>query len=235
MCEQKTQLPGTGEGVASSTDKTGWAEAEVKALLDKHGIAVPRGITITPEVPLDSAVKRCADLNKPLVVKLHDPAVVHKSDVGGVKLKLEDDTELGNALAELREQFADSELLVEEQAPDGVEFIIGLLRDPDFGLSIMAGFGGVLTELYEDVSFRVLPVTRTDCDDMLSELQAAPLLREYRGQKADREALIDVMLKLNDFTEEWGDRLEGVDLNPVLVHETGVTVVDAKMIVRGEK
>jgi len=212
-----------------------WPEARVKDLLRQYEITVPDGVIVPPGTLVDDAANLAGDLTRPLVVKVHDSAILHKTDVGGVALSIRTDTVLRETIEDFKNRFPESELLIEEQAPAGVEFIIGMLRDADFGLSIMAGFGGIFTEIYQDVAFRVLPVSRADCEDMLSHLTAAPLLDEYRGQKADREALVDLMLKVNAFAREWGPRLEGMDLNPVLVHESGVTVVDAKLIVKGEE
>ncbi len=209
-----------------------WPEGRVKDLLQDHGLPVPRHVVAKPKQSIRECVRSCTMLNPPYVVKLHDAEVLHKSDVGGVRLNITDPAALTETLVEFRDKFPGSEFLVEEQAPEGVEFIVGLLRDSDFGLTLMAGFGGVLTELYEDVAFRVLPIMRSDCHDMLSQLKAAPLLEGFRGKTADREALIDLLLGVNELAMDMYDQLEGMDLNPVLVHERGVTIVDAKLILR---
>ncbi|MDD1767611.1 MAG: acetate--CoA ligase family protein, partial [Methanomassiliicoccales archaeon] len=108
--------------------------------------------------------------------------------------------------------------------------IIGLFKDPNFGLSIMFGMGGVLTELYKDVSFRLVPISKLDADEMVNEVKAEKIFRGFRGMKAAREALLDLLVKVSSLGNEFGDHINQLDLNPVFVRESDYVVVDAKLM-----
>ncbi|TLN06558.1 acetate--CoA ligase family protein, partial [bacterium] len=157
------------------------AEHEVKAALRELGVNVPKSITlhagesVTP-VPL----------NYPLVVKISASDILHKTEQKGVLLGIRDQAELEAAVADMRSRFATGDILVEEMEGRGMEMIVGLVRDSTFGLSIMCGLGGTTAELYQDVAFRKLPITRRDADEMLRELKGHKLLEGFRGIKADR-------------------------------------------------
>ena len=110
--------------------------------------------------------------------------------------------------------------------------IIGLIDDPTFGLTIMFGLGGIYTEVYKDVTFRVVPIKKQDAEEMLSEIRAAPILEGFRKIKVDRDALVNLLMKVSALGEKYMDRLDQMDLNPVFVKEKGVVVVDAKMLLR---
>jgi len=113
-----------------------------------------------------------------------------------------------------------------------VEVIIGLIEDGSFGLTMMFGIGGIFTEIYKDVTFRVLPITKKDAQEMLSEIKAAPLLDGFRNIKVDKEGLVNLLLKISRLGEEKKAVIDQMDLNPVFVNADGVIVVDAKMILK---
>ena len=117
-------------------------------------------------------------------------------------------------------------------ADKGVEVIIGLVQDPTFGLSIMAGVGGIYTELYKDVSFRVVPVERYDAKEMLEEIKGKALLEGFRNIPANKELVIDLILKTSKIGEELMDYIDQLDLNPVFIYKNGYCVVDAKLILK---
>lgn len=199
-------------------------EAEVKEVLAAYGIAVPRFRRVDPGQEVDPG-----ELRYPLALKVCDVEILHKTEVGGVRLNLAGPRELASAARDMAARFPESSLLVEEMAPGGVELIVGLVDDATFGLCIMAGLGGVLAELYRDVAFRALPITRADAGEMLGELKGHALLEGFRGMEVDREAIIDLLLRVSRLGLEQQDVLEGLDLNPVIVHPQGLTVVDAKL------
>jgi acyl-CoA synthetase (NDP forming) len=114
----------------------------------------------------------------------------------------------------------------------GVEMIIGLVQDPTFGLSIMCGIGGIFTELYKDVSFRVVEIDRYDAVQMIEELAGKKLLEGFRGMKANKQLVIDLLLHVSKLGEELIDHVDQMDLNPVFVYEDHVCVVDAKLILK---
>ena len=114
----------------------------------------------------------------------------------------------------------------------GVEIIVGLVQDPTFGLSIMCGIGGIFTELYKDVSFRVVPIDDYDACQMIEELAGKKLLEGFRGIKANKQLVIDLVLKVSKLGEELIDQVDQMDLNPVFVYEKRICVVDAKLILK---
>ncbi len=202
-------------------------EYEAKRLLMKYGISVPKGIFLENPSALDE--QRVADLKYPLVAKVCSEKILHKSDVGGVILNIKSFEELKNAVDALYERFS-APVLVEEMIPGGVELIIGVLKDPSFGHAIMFGLGGIFTEVFRDVTFRVIPIYRKDAEMMISEIRGSKILNGYRGVKVNKDKIIELLLKVSNMIEEMRNRIEGMDLNPVLATEHDVFVLDAKII-----
>ncbi len=202
-------------------------EYEAKQLLMKYGISVPKGFFLENPSTLDE--QRVADLKYPLVVKVCSEKILHKSDVGGVILNIKNFEELKNAVDALYERFS-APVLVEEMIPGGVELIIGVLKDPSFGHAIMFGLGGIFTEIFRDVTFRVIPISRKDAEMMISEIRGSKILDGYRGVKVNKDKIIELLLKVSNMIEEMRNRIEGMDLNPVLATEQDVFVLDAKII-----
>jgi acetate---CoA ligase (ADP-forming) len=201
------------------------AEDQVKTLLRARGIATPNGVV------LDKAhLPTTMPLAYPLVLKVRSATILHKTDRGGVILDLQDRRQLEAAVEEMRSRFPGEDLLMEEMEAKGVEMIVGLISDPTFGPSIMCGIGGVLAELYRDVTFRRIPIDRVDAEEMIGELNAHALLEGFRGIKASRAAVIDLLLKVSAIGVELAGSVDQVDLNPVIVHEDGAVVVDAKLL-----
>ncbi|MFW6240364.1 MAG: acetate--CoA ligase family protein, partial [Thermodesulfobacteriota bacterium] len=221
-----------------SPDIAGWLETltipgrpdefEAKALLAKFGIPVPRGRRFqSGEEP------GTGDLRPPLVAKVCDPAVIHKSEGGGVILGLGGEG-LPEAVHKIRARFPGSAVLVEEMADfDGPEFIIGTLQDPAFGPAVMVGAGGVLTELYEDVAFRLAPLRKAEALRMLGELRTAPLFSGYRGATLDADGLADLLVRVSQLALALGDRLGQLDLNPVVFSDGKWMALDAALVPAG--
>lgn len=199
-------------------------EAELKGLLAQNGIGVPRGFVLPP----DQAMK-IGLLAPPYAVKVCAPDIFHKTEAGGVRLNL-GKAGLLEAVAELRSRFPDTPLLVEEQiAFSGPEFILGALRDPDFGPAVMVGAGGILTELYRDVSFRLAPLSEDEAGRMLSELRLYPVLTGFRGLCPDRQALAAIIARLGDLAAALGEQLGQLDINPLVWSSDRWLALDAKM------
>lgn len=203
------------------------AENEVKDLLAKYEIPVPRHVVIKSEEEL-SNIK----LRYPLALKVCSPNILHKTDVGGVKLNIQSRKELEDKFMEFKQKFQKENMLVEEMEKSGVEIIVGVINDSTFGLAIMVGLGGIFTEVYKDVSFRIIPIHRYDAEEMLKELKAAKILEGFRGMKPDREGLTVLLLKVSQLASDLEGHLEQMDLNPVFLREKDLVVVDAKMILR---
>ena len=200
-------------------------EYEVKAALREVGVNVPRSIVLRPGEQLQAI-----PLNYPLVVKISSAEILHKTEQKGVLLGIRDRDELEKAVADMRSRFATGDILIEEMEGRGVEMIVGLVRDSTFGLAVMCGLGGTTAELYQDVSFRMVPITRRDADEMLRELKGHKLLEGFRGIQTDREGLIDLLVKISHFGEFYQDDILQMDLNPVIVQPERAVAVDAKIL-----
>ena len=198
-------------------------EYEAKLLLKDYGIKVPEGALINDLRDIDNL-----DLNYPVVAKVASEKILHKSDVGGVILNIKNKEELKEKVKILMEKFS-SPVLVEEMLSGGLEVIVGVTKDPTFGHAIMFGLGGIFTEVFKDVTFRVIPISRLDAELMLNEIKGRKILEGYRGVKVSKEAIIELLLKVSKFVEENAD-IEGMDLNPVLARENDCVVLDAKII-----
>jgi len=161
--------------------------------------------------------------------------VIHKSDVGGVRLHLSGTEAVRRAAQSISESVYQatgrqpSGFLVQRMAPDGVEMLVGVVNDRQFGPTVACGAGGTLVELLKDVSIRLTPLTAADAASMLSELRSFPLLTGYRGaQPADTAALQDVLLRIGALADDHPTIAE-LDCNPVIVHASGAVVVDARI------
>lgn len=204
-------------------------EGEAKELLARAGLHVPAGIVLEPGQEGPGQVK-AAGLRYPLVAKVCSSRILHKTDSGGVKLKL-DAERLPGALAELGEAFPGEPLLVEEMLPyDGTEFILGALDDPVFGPAVMAGAGGIYTEILNDAAFRLAPCSREEAEEMLNELQLAPVLRGYRGSSLDGAALAEVLRRVSLLAASLVEGGGQLDINPLVWSRGRWIVLDAKII-----
>jgi acetyltransferase len=201
------------------------AEDEVKAALRGIGVRVPNSIVLR-------AGQKLVDvpLSYPLVVKICSAEILHKTEQKGVVLGIQDRDELETTVADMRKRFDSGDILIEEMEGRGIEMIVGLVRDATFGLSIMCGLGGTTAEIYQDVAFRKLPITRQDADEMLCELKGHALLEGFRGIKADRDGFIDLLIKISSLGEMYSDEIMQMDLNPVIVQAEKAVAVDAKIL-----
>ena len=209
-------------------NRTGaFAENEVKDLLRAYGIPTTTYQVVQTEKDLNKLTTRF-----PVALKVCSPNILHKTDVGGVRLYIQNIEELKKTFKEFRKRFPTENLLVDQMEEKGVEIIVGLVQDPTFGLSIMCGIGGIFTELYKDVSFRVVPIDDYDARQMIEELAGKKLLEGFRGIKASKQLVIDLVLNVSKLGEELIDHVDQMDLNPVFVYEKRICVVDAKLILK---
>ncbi len=199
-------------------------ESEVKMLLREFGIPTTDFQVVSSYDQVDQK-----KLKFPVVLKVCSPKILHKTDVGGVVLDVQKD-DFEAEFSKMRSRFDTEPILVESMQDRRVEVIVGLIDDPTFGLTIMFGLGGIYTEVYKDVTFRVVPIKKQDAEEMLSEIKAAPILEGYRKIKVDRDALVKLLLQVSELGVKYMDILDQMDLNPVFVKEKGVVVVDAKML-----
>jgi len=185
------------------------------------------------------AVHQAHRLGFPVALKIDSPDILHKSDAGGVKLNLRSAQDVRKAFDEMMEGIRSAHpearvngVVVTAMAAPGLEVILGMNRDPQFGPVVIFGLGGIAVELFRDVAMRLLPVTRSDALDMIREIKSAALLDGYRGHPpVDKEALADAIVKLAELAEKDEDLLE-IDLNPVFAYSEGLVVADARILRR---
>ena len=209
-------------------------ERRARRILTACNIPVPRSEIATSA---DEAVDTAVDIGGSVVLKISSEDILHKSDAGGVKVGLEGEDEVRAGFEDIIESAraydpdADIDgVMVQQMAPEGREVIVGMNRDPQFGPLIMFGLGGIYVELLKDVSFRTCPVSRRDAEEMVDEIQTAQLLKGFRGDEpADREALVDTILRIGQLSSQFPELTE-CDLNPLMVYPEGdgIIAVDAR-------
>jgi acetate---CoA ligase (ADP-forming) len=203
-------------------------------LLESFGIpVVPTQLARSPE----EAAAAAEHIGFPVALKIESVQISHKSDVGAVALGLSSSTEVRDAFRRLHERVIaklptaeTAGVVVQRMAPEGVEMIIGIKRDPLFGPVVICGFGGVLVELLKDVAIGIPPLSRQQAHDLLTRLRGQPLLAGLRGKPpADVDSLCDTIVRVSHLAVSLGDQLLALDINPLLVHANsyGVIAVDA--------
>ncbi|MGB9799616.1 MAG: acetate--CoA ligase family protein [Thermanaerothrix sp.] len=218
-----------------------WGEFETRPILDAYGIPlIPGDLARSSQ----EAVQIAERLGYPVVLKIVSPHILHKSDVGGIRLNLNNAEDVRAAFSEMmahiRARLPQAELvgaLVESMAPQGYEVIIGMRRDPNFGPLMMFGLGGIYVELFRDVSFRIAPLTRGDALQMINETHAGRLLAGFRGQpEADLDALVDILLRFSHLAVDF-PALQEAEINPLLVRPKGqgALVLDCRIVLDENK
>ncbi len=215
-------------------------EHEAYEFLGVYGLPIPKFALATNE---DEAVSAAEKIGYPVVLKIVSPDIVHKSDVGGVKVDLSSEEEVrkwfSTIMLNVRSRAPTARvagILIQEMVPQDLEVIVGSTRDPVFGPVVMFGLGGIFVEVLRDVSFRVAPLTEADVEDMIREIRAYRVLEGYRGSPPrDLESLKKVIFGLESMLSELED-VEAVDLNPVILYPRGrgALIVDARVVL-GEK
>lgn len=166
----------------------------------------------------------------PVVVKVVSPEVVHKSDVGGVAVGVSGDEKLAGVYTEMGKIKGFSGVIVEEIV-HGIELIVGMKLDQQFGPVILLGVGGTAVEIYKDVALRMAPIFERDVDSMLKSIKARPLLEGYRGSEPiNIEALKNMLRAFSDMVVELGEEVDSIDLNPVICNASKCVVTDARMM-----
>ena len=206
------------------------AENEVKDLLTAYNIRTTKYKVVNSINELNEI-----DLTFPVAIKVCSDKILHKTDVNGVKLNIYDMESLKKYFKDFKTRFPGERILVDQMEKQGTEIIVGLVQDSTFGLTIMFGIGGIFTELYKDVSFRVIPIEKYDAEQMIDEIKGKKLLEGFRGIKANKDLVIDLILKVSKIGEELINVIDQMDLNPVFVYENDICVVDAKLILKDLK
>ncbi|MCP4670164.1 MAG: acetate--CoA ligase family protein, partial [Desulfobacula sp.] len=211
-------------------------EHEAKQLIKFHGAPTSVGTVAKSE---DEAWEMAKKISSRVVLKIVSPDILHKSDARGVKLNLNSEKEVKNAFNQIIKNAkiynADADIrgvLVAPMAQKGLEIIVGTKIDEQFGPVIMYGLGGIMVEIMKDVTFWVLPVSPTSCKKMISETNSSVLLDGVRGQKGyDKKTLRKLLSMCSELVESYPE-IEEMDLNPVMLYEKGLDVVDARIILK---
>jgi acetyl-CoA synthetase (ADP-forming) len=211
-------------------------EPEAYEILSSYNIPVPRYKVVSS---IEEAESVSVKVGYPLVLKIVSPDIIHKSDVGGVKVGINDVVELRESyrsiLCNVREKAPNARIagvLVKEMAPKSVEVVVGMLRDPTFGPTVMFGLGGVLIEIMKDVVFRIAPVSREEALGMIAKVKGYPLLTGFRGSAPlDVEAVAELISTVSNIAVE-NPVIDQMDLNPVMVYDRGLALVDARIILK---
>jgi len=209
-------------------------EVESKELLKKAGIPVVEAKLARSK---KEAISISREIGFPVVLKISSSDVVHKSDSGGVRLGLTNATQVGKAYSQItssvKQAYPEARIdgvSVQTMAPPGVEVIVGMSKDAQFGPVLMFGLGGILVEVLKDVSFRIVPVTERDAREMIKEIKGYPVLQGYRGQKAASiPALEQLIVKVSQFVEK-NPQIKELDLNPIFAYPDKAVAVDARVI-----
>jgi acetyltransferase len=221
-----------GEGRVSIGD------AEARALLEAYGFSIPQSVlAATPE----EAIAAADEMGYPVVMKIASPDILHKTDVGGVKLNLRsaDDVQDAFDLIVYRagRYVPDARIwgcLVQQMVSGGREVLLGVSKDPQFGPLVAFGLGGIYVEALKDVSFRVAPFGRREAEEMIREIRSYPLLEGIRGESpADHEAMVDALLRISQLVTDFPEIVE-LDINPLMVFEEGrgAMAIDMRLVLK---
>ncbi len=205
----------------------GITEFEGKKLLKNFGLEIPYGEICTPE----NAVKVANKLGYPVALKISSATILHKTEVGGVALNLKSAAEV--EVAAHRISKLGNELLIEKMIDGAVaELIIGITRDPQFGLALVIGAGGIFTELLKDSVTLLLPCSKSEIIRALNKLKVWKLVEGFRGKSGDQHAVIEAIKSVGKFAATYADHIEELDINPLFVLPKGAVVADALIKMR---
>lgn len=217
-------------------------DAEAWDILKSYGLKIPRSyLAKTPQ----EAIEYAGELGYPVVLKIASPDILHKTDVGGVKVGLESADQVRDAFELMifrTERYLPEAQIwgcqVQEMAPPGgMEVLIGMNRDPQFGPLVTFGLGGIYVEALHDVTFRVAPFTKLDAEAMLSEIRAKALLNGVRGNPPmDKAAIVDTLLRMGQLVQDFPEIAE-FDINPLIVYpnDQGAIAIDMRLVLASEK
>ncbi|OQY26531.1 MAG: hypothetical protein B6I38_11205 [Anaerolineaceae bacterium 4572_5.1] len=222
---------------AASEDRYAIGDAEAWDILKSYGLRVPNSQLAKTA---DEAVKFASEIGYPVVLKIASPDILHKTDVGGVKVGLRNAEEVRDAFDLMlyrTKRFIPNARIwgcqVQEMVPPGgTEVLIGMNRDPQFGPLVTFGLGGIYVEVLKDVTFRIAPFSRREAEEMLSEIRTKALLDGVRGNPpVDKKALIDIILRMGQLVQDFPEIVE-FDINPLIVYPEGqgAVAIDMRLV-----
>ena len=200
-------------------------DAEAREIMQAYGLPMPQSVLASTA---EEAVAAAERIGYPVVMKIASPDILHKTDIGGVKLNLNTPGDVRDAFDLLvfraTRYMPDAEIwgcLVQQQVRGGKEVILGMSRDPQFGPLLLFGLGGIYVEALKDVTFRVAPIDGREAREMMGEIRAHSLLRGVRGEPpSDLEAIVDTLLRMSQLVTDFPEIAE-MDINPLIVFEQG--------------
>lgn len=216
--------------ILEKSKKWGWVlEPDAQKIFSLYGFKIPKyDVATSPE----QAIAMARKIGYPVVAKIVSPAIIHKSDVKGVVVGIQDDSTLLATLERFQKLDGFVGMLIAEIA-SGLELIVGAKNDLQFGPMILLGMGGVGVEIYKDVALRMAPLTPCDADHMISSLVARKLLSGYRGSEpVNMDALKKTLLKFSKLMMDLQEVVESIDLNPVMCTAQACTVVDSRIMLK---
>jgi acetyltransferase len=216
-------------------------DAEAREVLEAYGFPVPKSELAESA---DEAVDVAQEIGFPVVLKVASPDILHKTDVGGVKLNLNSATDVRDAfdliVYRAGRYVPDARVwgcLVQEMVTEGREILVGMNRDPQFGPLVAFGLGGIYVEALKDVAFRIAPFSREEAQEMIHEIRSYPLLAGVRGEApADHEAMVDALMRISQLVTDFPEIVE-LDINPLTVFEEGqgAVAIDMRLVLASEK
>jgi acetyltransferase len=214
-------------------------EPEAHAVLRAYGLPVSRSKMARDEA---ETIRAAREIGFPVAMKIVSPQIVHKVDVGGVKLNLQSEADVKNAYVDLIEQVKSAResaiiwgVLIQEMVRGGKETILGMKRDPHFGALLMFGLGGIYVEVFKDVTFRIAPIRELSAHHMIEGIKGIRLLKGFRGEPpSDIEAVATSLTRLSQLVTDFPE-IEEMDINPLIVLPagSGARVVDARILIAG--
>jgi succinyl-CoA synthetase beta subunit len=210
---------------------------EALSFLQKEGFPVLKGLLAHNE---DDAARKALEIGLPVTLKPSSPDVIHKTETGGIRVSLRDEAEVRQGFREIVGTFTSNypekrlDGVIVQRQGSGLEVIVGMLRDLQFGPVLMFGLGGIFVEAMKDVTFRLIPIETADAKDMMEELRGYDVLRNPRSGSLDLTAVEKLLVRISTFITHHPE-VQEMDLNPVFVSSHGVQICDARIMVRSYK
>jgi succinyl-CoA synthetase beta subunit len=207
---------------------------EALSFLQEEGFPVLKSLLAENE---DEAARKALEIGLPVTLKPSSPDVIHKTETGGIRVSLRDEAEVRQAFREIVGTFTSNcpgkrlDGVIVQRQGSGLEVIVGMLRDLQFGPVLMFGLGGVFVEAMKDVTFRLIPIEKADAKDMMEELKGYVVLRNPRSGSLDLQAVENLLVDISTFIAHHPE-VQEMDLNPVFVSSHGVQICDARIMVQ---
>ncbi len=202
-----------------------------KKIIDNYDLPFVKSFLVRS---LDNAVRKSKEIGYPVAMKISSTDIIHKSDAGCVSAGIENEEQAKKGYEKIinnaKKKKAKIEGVIVQKNISGEEVIIGMKCDSQFGPAIMFGLGGILVELFEDVSLRIAPIDKKTAEEMIGEIKASEILKGARGKEpVNIKALADILVKVSKLSMK-NKKLDSIDLNPVIVDKRSAKIVDARII-----